>query len=48
MLIAHLPLAPRYYPQEQVTDQTERAIAGELVREQVLFHTYQEVPHSVE
>jgi GTP-binding protein Era len=47
-LIRHLPLAPRFYPEEQVTDQTERAIAGELIREQVLQHTFQEVPHSVE
>ncbi len=47
-IIACLPVAPRYYPEEQVTDQTERAIAGELIREQVLLHTYQEVPHSVE
>ena len=47
-LIQYLPLAPRFYPEEQVTDQTERAIAGELVREQVLRHTFQEVPHAVE
>ncbi len=48
MLISHLPPGPRYYPEDQVTDQTERAIAAELIREQVLLHTYQEVPHSVE
>ena len=47
-LIAHLPLGPRYYPGDQVTDQTERAIAGELIREQVLANTRQEVPHAVE
>jgi GTP-binding protein Era len=48
ILIQHLPLSPRFYPEEQVTDQTERAIAGELIREQVLRHTFQEVPHAVE
>jgi GTP-binding protein Era len=48
MVIAHLPFHPPYYPEDQVTDQTERAIAAELVREQVLLHTHQEVPHSVE
>jgi GTP-binding protein Era len=48
MLIAHLPLGPRFYPDAQITDQTERAIAAELVREQVLLHTRQEVPHAVE
>jgi len=47
-LIGYLPFSPAYYPEEQVTDQTERAIAGELVREQVLLHTRQEVPHSVD
>jgi GTP-binding protein Era len=47
-LIAYLPFSPAYYPEDQVTDQTERAIAGEFVREQVLLHTRQEVPHSVD
>jgi GTP-binding protein Era len=47
-LVGYLPFSPAYYPEEQVTDQTERAIAGELVREQVLLHTRQEVPHSVD
>jgi GTP-binding protein Era len=47
-VIARLPFGPRYYPDDQVTDQTERAIAGELIREQVLVHTRQEVPYAVE
>lgn len=47
-LIAHLPPGPRYYPEDQVTDQTERAIAAELIREQILAHTHQEVPHAVD
>lgn len=42
-----LPLGPRYYPEEQVTDQQERFIAAELIREQVLLHLRQEVPHAV-
>jgi GTP-binding protein Era len=45
--IARLPLGPRYYPAGQVTDLTERFIAGELVREQVLRLLHQEVPHSI-
>ena len=44
---AHLPLGPRYYPSDQVTDQQERWIAAEMIREQVLMYTRQEVPHSV-
>lgn len=46
MIIEHLPEGPRYYPSDQVTDQTERQIAAELVREQVLRFTRQEVPHA--
>ena len=47
LTIAALPEGPRYYPGNQVTDQTEREIASELIREQVLRHTRQEVPHAV-
>ena len=47
MVIAHLPEGPRYYPGDLVTDQTEREIAAELIREQVLRFTREEVPHSV-
>lgn len=47
-LIELLPENPPFYPEDQITDQTERAIAAELVREQVLLRTRQEVPHAVE
>jgi len=46
-LIERLPLGPRFYPEGQVTDLTERFIAGELIREQVLRLLHQEVPHAV-
>jgi GTP-binding protein Era len=46
-ITAALPEGPRYYPDNQVTDQTEREIAAELIREQVLRNTRQEVPHAV-
>ncbi|MEN9202710.1 MAG: GTPase Era [Thermostichus sp. DG_1_6_bins_120] len=42
-----LPAGPYYYPPELVTDQPERFIMAELIREQVLLHTREEVPHSV-
>jgi GTP-binding protein Era len=48
VLVQHLPLSPCFYPEDQVTDQTERVIAAELIREQVLRYTFQEVPHAVE
>lgn len=42
-----LELGPYYYPPDLVTDQPERFIMGELIREQVLLLTREEVPHSV-
>jgi GTP-binding protein Era len=45
--IERLPLGPRYYPEEQVTDQQLRFMAAELVREQVMRHLRQEIPYSV-
>jgi len=46
-LIQNLEPGPYYYPPDLVTDQPERFIMGELIREQVLYHTREEVPHSV-
>jgi GTP-binding protein Era len=45
--IGRLPLGPRYYPEEQVTDQQLRFMAAELVREQVMRHLRQEIPYSI-
>lgn len=42
-----LPEGPQFYPTDQVTDHPERFIVGELIREQVINLTRQEVPHSV-
>ncbi len=47
LVVDALPEGPRYYPGDQVTDQAERIIAAELVREQVLQYIHQEVPHGV-
>ena len=47
MVVARLPEGPRYYPSDQLTDQTMRFIAAELIREQVLRFVHQEVPHAV-
>lgn len=46
-LINHLEPGPYYYPPDLVTDQPERFIMGELIREQILLLTREEVPHSV-
>ncbi len=47
MLTDHLPTGPYYYPPDFVTDQPERFIMGELIREQILLLTREEIPHSV-
>jgi GTP-binding protein Era len=46
-LIELLEPGPYYYPPDLVTDQPERFIMGELIREQILLLTRQEIPHSV-
>lgn len=47
LLIDCLEVGPYYYPPNLVTDQPERFIMGELIREQILLQTRQEIPHSV-
>jgi GTPase len=47
MIVERLPLGPRFYPEEQITDQQLRFMAAELVREQVMYHLRQELPYSV-
>ena len=46
-LVEQLEPGPYYYPPDLVTDQPERFIMGELIREQILLLTREEVPHSV-
>ena len=42
-----MPEGPQLYPADMVSDQPERLLMGELIREQVLLNTREEVPHSV-
>ena len=46
-IIHHLPLGPRYFPEDQVTDQQTRFIAAEFIREAALSVLHQEVPHAL-
>ncbi len=46
-ILDRLPEGPAYFPEDYVTDQPERFLAAELIREKVLGATRQEVPHSV-
>jgi GTP-binding protein Era len=41
-----LPESPPYYPEDMVTDQTERFWVSEMIREKVIHQTYQEIPYS--
>jgi GTP-binding protein Era len=47
-LVALLPEGPLYYPDDVRVDQAQELTVAELVREQALARTRQEVPHSVE
>jgi GTP-binding protein Era len=47
-LVSLLPEGPFYFPAEEFSDQPESVVLAELVREQVLKRTRQEVPHAVE
>jgi len=45
-MLRALPEGPRYFPDDQLTDQPVRFMAGEIIREQVLLATNEEVPHA--
>jgi len=47
VLIRSLPEGPMYYPEDVVTDQMERFMAAELIREAVMENTRDELPYSV-
>ncbi len=47
LIIEHLPEGPRYFPAEMVTDQQERDIVAEIIREKALHFLQEEVPYSV-
>ncbi|NLA26144.1 MAG: GTPase Era [Firmicutes bacterium] len=46
-LAERLPEGPRYYPPEMVTDQPERFIAAEIIREKIIHLTREEIPHAI-
>jgi GTPase len=46
-VVKALPNGPRYFPEDQITDQPVRFMAAELIREHVLMQTHEEVPHAV-
>ncbi len=47
VITKYIPLGPHYYPEDMITEQPERVIVGELVREKALQLLMEEVPHGV-
>ena len=46
-IVERLPEGPAYFPPDHITDQPERFLAAELIREKILEATREEVPHAV-
>ena len=46
-LAVHLPVGPKYFPDDMLTDQPERDICAELIREKALRNLRDEVPHGI-
>lgn len=46
-IVAYLPEGPQYFPDHMITDQPERVIVAEMIREKILHYTDQEIPHGV-
>lgn len=44
----HLPVHPPYFPQDDLTDRSERFFAGEIIREKIFYNYEQEIPYSAE
>lgn len=47
LIKTHLPVGPKYYGEDQVTNKSEHFLLSELIREKILTHTKEEVPHSI-
>ncbi len=46
-IMRKLPDGPPIYPEDEVTDESMRSIAQEIIREKILINTQDEIPHSV-
>ena len=47
VIFAHLPAGPPYYDEETVTDQTERKLICEIIREKALYSLDEEIPYGL-
>lgn len=46
-LVKFMPEGPKYFPDDMMTDQPERNICAEIIREKALRHLHDEVPHGI-
>lgn len=47
VITKHLPDGPFFYPEDYITDKSERFIVGEIIREKALLNLKEEVPHGI-
>ena len=47
VIVSYLPEGPKYFPDDRMTDQPERLICAEIIREKALLHLRDEVPHGI-
>lgn len=47
LIVEGLPEGPQYFPDDMMTDQPERVVCAELIREKALLHLRDEVPHGI-
>ncbi len=47
LIVSFLPEGPKYFPDDMMTDQPERLICAEIIREKALVHLRDEVPHGI-
>lgn len=47
LMIKYMPEGPKYYPEEMITDQQERFVISEIIREKALKLLSEEVPHGI-
>ena len=47
LIIESLPEGPKYFPDDMITDQPERVLCAEIIREKALRHLHDEIPHGV-
>lgn len=47
-ILEKIPVAPPFYPEDQLTDKSERFIAAEIIREKIMMRYKEEIPYSVQ